>query len=148
MPATRRRITCRLWSVGNSVAGSFGKKTIRMTRNGASIGGLGVTLFPQTAVEPTRRMGRQCDLVLRDHRSPARHALRDRQHRHRLRRIGDKEIVRIGFETEPAVVASGFEDRRHTVVDLTHASRVNEISRVGLCRLVSKQVLVRHFSSR
>jgi hypothetical protein len=37
-----------------------------------------------------------------------------------LRGVGDEEIVRIRFETQPAVVARGFKDRRHAVVDLTH----------------------------
>jgi hypothetical protein len=34
--------------------------------------------------------------------------------------VGDEEIVRIKFETQPAIVACVLKDRRHAVVDLAH----------------------------
>jgi hypothetical protein len=37
-----------------------------------------------------------------------------------LCRVADEKIVRIRFDTQPAVITSRFMDRGHTVVDFAH----------------------------
>jgi hypothetical protein len=46
------------------------------------------------------------------------HARRYRPHRHRLRRERHKQIMRVGFRSEPALVSRARQDKRHAVVEL------------------------------